>query len=117
MRKHAFDVHAPGVHTSSGNSSMGPNDFGRWVKERRPPRRLGKLMMSSRAWKTHSDPWRGVAKTAFGMDYMRAYSCGVDEEQREKQLWEDGEVGAEDRDRVLGLQGFDDDGMWSPLVA
>ncbi|KAF8424156.1 hypothetical protein EV426DRAFT_548723, partial [Tirmania nivea] len=105
IRKHAFDGHAPGVHTSSGNSSTGPNDFGRWVKERIPPRRLGKLMMSSRAWKTHSDPWRGVVKTAFGMDYMKAYSCGVDEEQKGR----NGEVGAEDRDRVLGLQGFDDE--------
>ena len=111
MRKHAFDAHAPGVHTSSGNSSTGPTDFGRWVKERRPPRRLGKLMMSSRSWKTHSDPWRGVAKTAFGMDYMKAYSCEVDEEQRGRPPAGHGEAGAEDRDRVLGLQGFDDEGM------
>ncbi|RPB21442.1 hypothetical protein L211DRAFT_851420 [Terfezia boudieri ATCC MYA-4762] len=108
MRKHAFDAHAR-IHTSSGNSSTGPTDFGRWVKERRPPRRLGKLMMSSRAWKTHSDPWRGVAKTAFGIDYMKAYSCEVDEEPRRRTLGEDGDAEVGERDRVLGLQGFDDE--------
>lgn len=68
-------------------------------------------MMSSRAWKTHTDPWRGVAKTAFGMDYLKAYSCGMDEEQRGRPVGEDLEAGAEDRDRVLALQGFDDEGI------
>jgi len=115
MRKHAFGVHTPGLHTSSGNISMGSRDFGRWVNERKPPRCLGKLMMSSGAWTTHSDPWRGVAKTAFGMDYMKDYPCGVDRGRGEKQLWE-GEkkkffFGA---DKVLDLQGLDGNGMWSP---
>jgi len=118
MQKHAFGVHTPGVQTSSENSSMESSDFGRWVTERRPPWRLGKLMMRSRAWKTHSDPWRGVAKTAFGMDYMKVYSCGVDGGRGEKRLWEGGKKKkkneAEDRDKVLDLQGLDD-GMWSPL--
>lgn len=114
LRKHAFHSRAPGVHTSSGNRSTVPNDFGRWVKERLPPRRLGKLMMSSRSWKTHNDPWRGVAKTAFGMDYMKAYTCEEDLERRrrssEDEEWE--EEGHGDKDRVLGLQGFDDHGMF-----
>lgn len=67
-------------------------------------------MMSSHTWKTHTDPWRGVTKTSFGMDYMKTYSCVEGERQRVGTtggLVED----AEDIDWLLGLQGFDEYGM------
>ncbi|KAF8472021.1 hypothetical protein BDZ91DRAFT_717042 [Kalaharituber pfeilii] len=69
-------------------------EFAQWVKDKRPPRRAGKLMMTSKTWKTHTDPWRGVAKTAFGMDYMKVYTC-------------DSTDLPDTEDRVMGLQGFD----------
>lgn len=67
-------------------------------------------MMNSRTWKTHTDPWRGVAKTAFGMDYMKAYACDETKEpRRPASQSEEEQVGGE-RDRVVGLQGFDENG-------
>ncbi|KAI5793739.1 hypothetical protein DFH27DRAFT_142453 [Peziza echinospora] len=67
-------------------------DFARWVRDKSPPKRAGKPLMAAKTWKTHADPWRGVARTAFGMDYMKHYNC------------EDGPVA---EDRVLALEGFD----------
>lgn len=50
--------------------------FGRYVKYRRPERRGGKPFLSGKSWKTTHDPWRGVSRTSFGLDYLRP--CEVD---------------------------------------
>ena len=52
-------------------------------------------MMNSRTWETISDPCRKVAKTAFGMDYMKAYTSTPDVSKDVP------------NDRVLELQGLD----------
>ena len=111
LRKHAYDSHAPKSH--GGQSDSGHQDFTRWVKQPWPQRRRGRLMMSSRTWKTHTDPWRGVTKSAFGMDYMKAYSCEDTEELRQKLDKNGGlEEDVEDQYWLLGLQGFDEYGMY-----
>lgn len=30
-------------------------------------------MVSGKTWRTQHDPWRGLSKTAFGIDYFRPY--------------------------------------------
>ena len=46
--------------------------FGRYVKFKRPERRGGKPFVSGKSWKTTRDPWRGISRTSFGLDYLRA---------------------------------------------
>ena len=50
-------------------------DFGRYVKYKRPERRGGKPFLSGKSWKTTHDPWRGVSRTSFGLDYLKHYAC------------------------------------------
>lgn len=39
-----------------------------------PERRAGKPFLVGKNWKTIADPWRGVKKCSFGLDYMKRYS-------------------------------------------
>ena len=50
--------------------------FGRYVNHKRPERRGGKPFLSGKSWKTTRDPWRGIARTSFGLDYLRL--CKLD---------------------------------------
>lgn len=50
--------------------------FGRYVKHKRPERRGGKPFLSGKSWKTTHDPWRGISRTSFGLDYLQP--CKVD---------------------------------------
>ena len=58
-------------------------DFGKYVKYKRPERRGGKPYLSGKSWRTTHDPWRGISRTAFGLDYLRQYECPKDRVQRE----------------------------------
>ncbi|KAK2808239.1 hypothetical protein FQN50_004981, partial [Emmonsiellopsis sp. PD_5] len=48
-------------------------DFGRYVRHKRPERRGGKPFLSGKTWKVQYDPWRGISKTSFGVDYLKQY--------------------------------------------
>ena len=48
-------------------------DFGRYVKYKRPESRGGKPLLTGKAWKTTHDPWRGISRTSFGLDYLKSY--------------------------------------------
>ena len=50
-------------------------DFGKYVKYKRPERRGGKPFLSGKSWKTIHDPWRGISRTSFGLDYLKQYQC------------------------------------------
>ncbi len=58
-------------------------DFGRYVKYKRPERRGGKPFMSGKSWKTTHDPWRGVSRTSFGLDYLKPYASPEPAKRRE----------------------------------
>ena len=49
------------------------NSFGRFVSFTHPKRRRGKPLMKSKTWQTQHDPWRGISKTAFSLDYLKPY--------------------------------------------
>ncbi|ODH47753.1 hypothetical protein GX48_06175 [Paracoccidioides brasiliensis] len=49
-------------------------DFGRYVRHKRPERRGGKPFLSGKTWKVQYDPWRGICKTSFGLDYFKHYT-------------------------------------------
>ena len=48
-------------------------DFGNYVKYKRPKRRGGKPILNARSWPTTHDPWRGISRTAFTLDYIKTY--------------------------------------------
>ena len=48
-------------------------DFGRYVMKKKPERRGGRPYLNGRSWKTAHDPWRGISRTSFGVDYLKHY--------------------------------------------
>ncbi|MCJ1382061.1 hypothetical protein MMC17_005173 [Xylographa soralifera] len=48
-------------------------DFDRYLRHKSPEKKGRKIPMSGKTWKTQHDPWRGVSKTAFGVDYLKPY--------------------------------------------
>lgn len=49
------------------------NDFASYVSENQPQTRGGKPMLRGRTWQPLHDPWRGINKIAFGLDYLKLY--------------------------------------------
>jgi hypothetical protein len=58
---------------SNSYHSLVETDFGDWVKTKKPERHAGKPVMNAKSWKTVHDPWRGVSRTMWGMDYLKQY--------------------------------------------
>jgi len=82
-------------------------DFGRYLRHKRPERRGGKPFLSGKTWKVQYDPWRGVSKTSFGMDYLKPYRY---REQNNPRLERKESL------KLMELNSFDDDGTLSPHV-
>lgn len=51
--------------------------FGRWAKYDKPQYRAGKPVLNSKTFRTSKDPWRGVSRTGFGVDYFKSYKPSV----------------------------------------
>lgn len=51
--------------------------FSRWAKYDRPQYRAGKPVLNSKTFRTSKDPWRGISRTGFGVDYFKSYKPGV----------------------------------------
>ena len=49
------------------------SNFGRYASYKTPERRGGKPLLRGKTWLTQHDPWRGIIKTAFGVDYLKPY--------------------------------------------
>ncbi|OCK75711.1 hypothetical protein K432DRAFT_361619, partial [Lepidopterella palustris CBS 459.81] len=63
LRKFNIDHHDDLVGTT----------FGRWAKYEKPQRRGGKPVLNGKTFRTQRDPWRGISRAAFGLDYLRHY--------------------------------------------
>lgn len=62
-----------------GNNVMGltGTSFGKWAVYDKPQRRAGKPVLNSKSFRTSRDPWRGISRTGFGMDYLKYYHPDV----------------------------------------
>lgn len=80
---------------------VGLQEFGDWLTHKRPQKRAGKPLLVGKTWKTTVDPWRGVAKCSFGLDYMKHYKCNVEESPKSKES------------RMMGLNGYDSNGIYT----
>jgi hypothetical protein len=47
--------------------------FGRWAQYEKPQIRARKPVMKGKTWPPQRDPWRMVARTAFGIDYLKHF--------------------------------------------
>lgn len=110
MRK--FNIAANHPHGGSVGGD-GAGDFGRYLRYKNPELRGGKPFLAGRTWKVAYDPWRGVNKTSFGVDYMKSFrrrtSAGG------SAATAGGESGDRDRrgrDRMMQLNDFDDNGIF-----
>ncbi|CRG82996.1 Magnesium transporter ALR1 [Talaromyces islandicus] len=75
-------------------------DFGRYLRYKKPEMRGGKPFLAGKTWKVQYDPWRGVNKTSFGLDYIKSFPSN--RARRETGDRRDG------RDRMMQLDDFDD---------
>ncbi|GAM43725.1 hypothetical protein TCE0_060f18769 [Talaromyces pinophilus] len=104
MRK--FNIAARHPH-GSGSGGDGAGDFGRYLRYKNPELRGGRPFLAGRTWKVAYDPWRGVNKTSFGVDYMKSFrrrsttGGGRGAES-------DGDRDRRGRDRMMQLNDFDD---------
>lgn len=51
--------------------------FGRWVRFDNPQLRAGKPVLNSKSFRCIKDPWRGVSRTGFVVDYLKSFKPGV----------------------------------------
>jgi hypothetical protein len=85
-------------------------DFGRYLRYKKPEMRGGKPFLAGKTWKVQYDPWRGVNKTSFGLDYIKSFPSSSSS-SRARRRRENG--GRDDgRDRMMQLDDFDDNGMY-----
>lgn len=50
--------------------------FGKWAAFPAPQKRGGRPMLDGKAFRNQRDPWRGITRCAFGMDYLKTYLPG-----------------------------------------
>lgn len=48
-------------------------NFGRWAQYTRPKVRNNKPVLSGKTFRPQKDPWRGVSRTSFALDYLRHF--------------------------------------------
>lgn len=58
-------------------------DFGQFVKQKDSRRQGGKPFLSGKTWKTTRDPWRGISRASFGIDYLKHYKVPADAQSPE----------------------------------
>lgn len=56
----------------SARDDLVGTDFGYYVKNK-PNERRSKPLLTGKSWKTTHDPWRGVTRSSFGLDYLKPY--------------------------------------------
>lgn len=92
------------------NDNLIGTDFGLFVKQKGSVRRGGKPFLSGKSWKTTHDPWRGISRTSFGVDYLKPYKRRNNVSQ--SSLNEDG--------KLMELNSYDEDdnsdGGWDVFV-
>ena len=57
----------------NGRDDLVGTDFGRYVKYKHPEKQGRMPLLSGKTWKTQHDPWRGISRTALGIDYLKPY--------------------------------------------
>lgn len=55
--------------------------FGKWAKYAGPEMHAGKPQLKGKAFRTQRDPWRGIRRTALGLDYLKARDIRCNENQ------------------------------------
>ena len=55
--------------------------------------------MNGKTWKTTHDPWRGISRTSFGLDYLKQYKS-LDYRDRTEE---------DTRDKIFELNHYDDE--------
>lgn len=99
------------ISTRSREEDTG-SDFGRYLRYKNPEIRGGKPFLAGKTWKVQYDPWRGVNKTSFGLDYMKSFPA---RKRGQNHGEESNGNHSKRRDRMMQLNDFNDDGGVLPI--
>lgn len=113
MRKYNISAKRSHHHDGGGGGGSGGGegtDFGRYLRYKNPELRGGKPFLAGKTWKVTYDPWRGVNKTSFGVDYMKSFRRST----ATNTTGSAGDRGRGGRDRMMQLNDFDDNGTTRP---
>lgn len=55
------------------NDELVGTNFGHWARYERSQQRGGKPVLNGRTFRASRDPWRGISRAAFGVDYLKPY--------------------------------------------
>jgi hypothetical protein len=80
-------------------------DFGRYVSHIKPELRGGKPFLNGRTWKVQYDPWRGLGRTSFGLDYLKGFRK-QDPSDDDQRTWQESDL-------LMTLNTVDENGMFS----
>lgn len=72
----ATDFFLKRFNISKKNDLVGTS-FGRYVKNPEPELHAGKPFLKGRVWNVQRDPWRGIRRMAFSLDYQKLYTAGT----------------------------------------
>ena len=86
------------------NEIVGMKGFGRWAQYEKPRQRNGKPFPNGRSWRAQTDPWRNVSRTAFGLDYMKAFPAPPPHQRHRTKVFGDKPVDA----KMMSLNAYED---------
>lgn len=86
-----------------GRDELVGSNFGRYAKSTKPERRGGKPFPNAKTWKVQHDPWRGISKTSFGFEYLKAYK-----------VHDPATEGRTSDEKMMELNAYDDEGEIHP---
>lgn len=92
--------------TSTGDDVVATS-FGRWAQYDTPQHRAGRPVLNAKSFRNSRDPWRGVSRTGFGVDYLKSYKPGkiTDESKSGFKLMELNHWGEENG--AIPIHGYD----------
>lgn len=94
---------------TNNRSDLVGTDFGRYVRFKKPELRGGKPFLNGKTWKAQYDPWRGVSRTSFGLDYVKTFRTG-------DSLRTTATAVVDESDRLVQLNSYDENGRWNIIV-
>ncbi|KAK4556046.1 hypothetical protein LTR86_006742 [Recurvomyces mirabilis] len=83
---------------------VGMQGFSKWARYEKPRQRNGKPFPNGRSFREQTDPWRNVSRTAFGLDYLKAYPTAPPNKRQRRTIFGDRPVEA----KMMHLNAYDD---------
>lgn len=74
---------------------VGMQGFSKWARYEKPRQRNGRPFPNGRSWREQTDPWRNVSRTAFGLDYLKAFNTRPPNQRNRRSAFGDKPIDAQ----------------------